>query len=172
MYKRTIGSFTLAKALFVVLLTSAVLTRAAGTATGQFIVQATVKMSCSVAGTENINFGDIPSPVEVDLHRTAQIAMGLNCPYLFPPQPLISLDKGRGAGATFAQRKMTSSSNVADTLNYTLYTDALTVWGDGTEGSSQHRYDGDVVTIDAVIPKGQAPAAGSYQDTIVVTVSF
>ena len=90
----------------------------------------------------------------------------------FIDKPLISLDKGRGAGATFAQRKMTSSSNVADTLNYTLYTDALTVWGDGTEGSSQHRYDGNAVVINAVIPKGQAPAAGSYTDTIVVTLSF
>jgi len=67
---------------------------------------------------------------------------------------------------------MTSSSNLADTLNYTLYTDAGTVWGDGIEGSSQYRYDGNTVTIFAVIPKGQAPAAGSYQDTIVVTVSF
>jgi len=173
MYKRTIGSFTLATALFVVLLTSAVLTRAAGTPTGQFIVQATVNLSCSVKATTNINFGTIQSPIVASEAIPGSVTV--DCPgALF----WVFLGKGRGVGATFAQRKMTSSSNPTETLIYSLYMDAqgTTVWGDGSDGSGN---DGDsgltlprTFSFWGIIAGGQAPAAGSYQDTIVVTVSF
>ncbi|MEI8363027.1 MAG: spore coat U domain-containing protein [Betaproteobacteria bacterium] len=182
MYKRTIGTFALAKALFVVLLTSAVLTRAAGTATGQFIVQATVNLSCSVASTENVNFGSIQSPTGAfdGVGYTATGSIAITCQ---APTFRTSLNKGNGAGATFAQRKMTSTSNAADTLIYSLYlpeeTGASTlVWGDGTEGSEilivggSGSYPTRVFHFKGVIAVNQAPAAGSYQDTIVVTVSF
>ena len=172
-YKRTIGSFALATALFMVLWTSAVPTRAAGTATGSFIVDATVDLSCSVKATTNINFGSIQSPVEGNVSAQGEITV--DCPgALF----WVFLGKGRGVGATFAQRKMTSSSNPTETLIYSLYMDAqgTTVWGDGSDGSGN---DGDsgltlprTFSFWGIIAVNQAPAAGSYQDTIVVTVSF
>ncbi len=174
MYKRTIGSFALATALFMVLLTSAVLTRAAATSTGQFIVQANVALDCSVKSTTNINFGTIHSPTTLFNAPVASGIITVDCPA--SAQYWISLSKGNGAGATFAQRKMTSSSNSADTIIYSLYTELGTVWGDGTDGSEREGSWGTIhpipFTVVAKIPVNQAPAAGSYTDTIVVTLSF
>ncbi len=176
MYKRTIGSFALATALFVVLWTSAVPTRAAGTATGSFIVDATVDLSCSVKATTNINFGSFQSPVEGNVSAQGEITV--DCPT--SSEFWISLSKGNGAGATFAQRKMTSFSNAADTLIYSLYLDGnpwLRVWGDGTGGSERKvglpgLTAPQSFTVYGMIPAHQVPAAGSYQDTIVVNLIF
>jgi len=173
MYKRTIGSFALATALFMVLLTSTVPTRAAGTPTGSFIVQATVNFTCSVKSTENVNFGSIQSPIVASEAIPGSVTV--DCPgALF----WVFLGKGTGAGATFAQRKMTSTSNPTETLIYSLYMDpqGTTVWGDGSDGSGND--GGWNLTLPRTFPfwgiiaGGQAPAAGSYQDTIVVTLSF
>jgi spore coat protein U-like protein len=74
-----------------------------------------------------------------------------------------------------ASRKMSSGVN---TVNYTMYTDAArnTVWGDGTAGSAVNSLTGtggaQAIPVYGRIPSGQAPATGTYNDTILVTLTF
>lgn len=92
-------------------------------------------------------------------------------------QTNISLNTG-GSGS-FAPRKMSSGANQ---LNYNLYKEAnrTSVWGDGTGGTGIWT-DNTLIavlgtnidhTIYGSIPAGQYVAAGSYSDTITVTVEF
>ncbi len=87
----------------------------------------------------------------------------------------ISLSPG-GAGS-FAPRQLNNGGN---TLNYNLYTNPtyLTVWGDGSGGTGT--VPGSIglllLPVNHVvygrIPAGQNAAAGSYTDTISVTVTY
>ncbi len=83
-----------------------------------------------------------------------------------------------GSSGSFAPRTM---MNGGSALNYNLYTSpALTqVWGDGTAGSAQVTrsftallFVSQTTNIYAEIPAGQNVAAGSYADTITVTVTY
>lgn len=82
----------------------------------------------------------------------------------------IALSAGAG---TMASRVMTHG---ADDLQYNLYTDSTrtTVWGDGTSGSVTMRGLGNQVayTVYARIPARQNVPAGSYSDTVTVTVTY
>lgn len=86
----------------------------------------------------------------------------------------IALDAG--SSGTFAARTMTAG---AETLAYNLYLDAArtAVWGDGTGGTSTYgpvaATEGQTsVTVYGRAPAGQDVAAGSYSDTVVVTLLF
>lgn len=91
------------------------------------------------------------------------------------PSFTIALSAG-GAGG-FNPRKLTSDSS---NLNYNMYTDSTytIVWGDGTSGTSTQNYNGiaglNLVTFTDYgrVPAGQFVAAGSYTDTITVTVTY
>lgn len=82
----------------------------------------------------------------------------------------ISLSAGSG---TFAARVMTSSSH---RLDYNLFTDSthLTIWGDGTSGTSTVSANGKgaTYTVYGLIPALQNVPVGSYSDTITVTVTY
>lgn len=87
----------------------------------------------------------------------------------------VSLSSG-GAGS-FSPRQLINGGN---TLNYNLYTDPtyLTIWGDGSGGTAT--VSGSIglllLPVNHVvygrIPAGQNAAAGSYTDTISVTVTY
>lgn len=91
-------------------------------------------------------------------------------------QTNISLSTGSG---TYADRKMSSGSNL---LGYNLYKEAThtTVWGDGTGGTGIFTDNTLILvlgtsinhTIYGSVPAGQYVAAGSYTDTITVTVEY
>ena len=86
----------------------------------------------------------------------------------------IGLSAGAGTGATVTTRKMTSG---AKTINYSLYRDTPggAVWGTtigantlsatGT-GSAQN------ITIHGRVPPQAVPGAGTFTDTVVVTVTY
>ena len=83
---------------------------------------------------------------------------------------------GTGTGATFASRKMSSGSSL---LNYQLYTDSgrTTLWGDGSSSTATVGATGtgsaQATTIYGRLPSGQTGApAGSYADTVAVTITF
>lgn len=83
-----------------------------------------------------------------------------------------SISLGSGSG-TFSARVMPSGANV---LEYNLYTDPsrLTVWGDGTSGTST--VSGAAATADVAvygrIPARQNVPAGTYSDVVVVTLTY
>ena len=76
-------------------------------------------------------------------------------------------------GGSYNQRQMASADDV---LNYNLYTSASrsTVWGDGTGGTGTVGGSAESAnhTVYGRIPAGQNRKAGSYGDTIIVTVTF
>jgi spore coat protein U-like protein len=92
-------------------------------------------------------------------------------------QTNISLSKGDSG--SFTPRKMSSGANQ---LNYNLYKEAshTTVWGDGTGGTGIFTDNVTIAvlgtsidhTIYGRIPAGQYVPAGSYTDTITITVEF
>lgn len=122
--------------------------------------------ACSVS-TNAVSFGqyDVFSSVAMDSAGTISINCDTSTPYD------ISLSTGSG---TLSQRTLSSAT---DTLGYNLYTDTArtTVWGDGnmgtstvggsTSGTVQH-------TVYGRVPAEQNVTAGSYSDTVVVTVSY
>ena len=141
---------------------------AASPATTTFQVTATVVAACTVSA----------SPLAfTDYHPTAasrtdgQTTMSVTCTN--GAGYTIGLGAGMGTGASTTTRKMTSGLN---TLNYSLYkTNAYsTVWGDaGGElvsaigsGAAQN------YTVYGRVPTAQTAPAGSYADTITVTVTF
>lgn len=87
---------------------------------------------------------------------------------------------GAGGSGSYATRRM---SNGASNLNYNLYTNSARtiVWGNGSGGSSTVTLTGGILlggtryftrTVYGRIPAGQNVSAGSYGDTIVVTITF
>jgi spore coat protein U-like protein len=82
----------------------------------------------------------------------------------------VSLSEGLG---TFAARQLKSGSSA---LFYNLYTDAarLSIWGDGSPGTSLVSFSGTAgsYTVYGRIPAGQNVPVGTYGDTITVTLTF
>jgi spore coat protein U-like protein len=79
-----------------------------------------------------------------------------------------------GQSNNYVTRVMHSSN---DALIYNLYTSAArsVVWGDGSGSSSvmaAPKNQNTSLTIFGNIPEGQDPAAGSYVDTILISVDF
>lgn len=89
-------------------------------------------------------------------------------------QPEVAL--GTGAAGSYAPREM---GGPPDVLQYNLFTNATytTVWGDGRGGTStvwpaEVRNKSFRATIYGRIPGGQNVHAGSYSDTVFITVNF
>lgn len=139
----------------------------AGSTSTTFGVTATVTGTCSVsAGTHA--FGTYTG-AQLDTTSTVSVTCTSLSAYT------VALDVGTGSGASVTTRKMTGSSS--GTLNYSLYQDTtrLVVWGTVAgladvvgvgSGALQ------LLTVYGRIPSGQSPAAGSYTDTITVTVAY
>ena len=147
----------------------------AATTTKTFTVSASVSLACSIDSTINIDFGAVVSPLVLDKDVIGGILVMCGTPAVAYQ---LALDKGLGVGATFAERKMTSTTNSADTLNYSLYTDATygVVFGDGTSGSqtvgSSPIPGLTNIGVYGRLFKNQSPSAGLYRDTVTVTLSF
>ena len=94
------------------------------------------------------------------------------------PPPDVTVQIGRSATSSgFAPRSMKHSS-LPDLLHYNLFTSAAmnTIWGDGTGGTPDSAYrkspknKPEVVTIYGRMPAGQDISAGTYSDSLVVTI--
>jgi len=80
--------------------------------------------------------------------------------------------RSAGNSGTFTERRMTSGVNQ---LGYNLYSDAArtTVWGDGVGAGSVSGSGTNVdMSVYGRIPALQNIPAGSYADTITVTVTY
>lgn len=120
---------------------------------------------CSVS-PQSVSFGtyDPLSPSALD--GVGNIAVSCDAATSF------TISLGTGAGS-YSGRVMTSGANQ---LGYNLYTDItrLTVWGDGTGSTSTVSTisTGGDFAVYGRMPAGQNVPAGSYADTIVVTVTY
>ncbi len=156
-------------AIFVFGLCSAGSSAFAATATDTFQVTATVISSCTVDAAD-LSFGsyDPVSATALDVATSLTVHCTNGTAYV------VSLDKGVGAGATVASRRMTSAGQ---TLVYSLYQNAgrTTLWGetagvDTVAGSGSGAQQ--TLSIYGRAPAQQTSPAGAYSDTITVTVTY
>jgi len=167
--------------IVIVLAGAAGLAAAAGTAvaattTTTFAVSATVNANCLVAANP-LNFATYtPGSGDLDVNTTLTVRCTKNTAYT------VALNAGSTVGGAIAQRLM---GNGTDTLQYNLYTSAArsTIWGDGTSSSSTVPGTGAGLGVPNAITHtvygrlvdsaaNQAVSAGSYSDTITVTVTY
>lgn len=89
----------------------------------------------------------------------------------------LTIELSAGSGS-FSQRTLVSG---ASSLGYNLYLSAArtgSVWGDGTGGTAQYgpvtpTLDSETtVTVYGRVPAQQNVGAGSYSDTVVVTITY
>jgi spore coat protein U-like protein len=138
----------------------------AGTATAPpFTVTMTITASCAVVSTQTMTFSN-PGALTASVDATSNLVV--QCTNTTPYN--VSLNAGTGTGATFAARLM---SNGATTVTYSLYTDLAhtTVWGTNNvsqTGNGQNQS----LTIYGHVPPQNAPAPGTYTDSITVTVTY
>lgn len=139
-----------------------------GTAALSVSVTATVTANCALDVT-NINFGSIGAlGSNVDATGLITVTCTNTTPYN------IGLNAGTGTGATVAARKMTKGAQM---VVYTLYKDAArsSVWGNtiGTNTlAGTGTGTGQSLTVYGRVAAQSTPAAGTYSDTVVVTVTY
>lgn len=139
-------------------------------------VSVTLPAYCAVDSASTLAFGtyDPASPANVDASSVIQSRCTKSTPY--------TIALSAGGGGSFAPRKMTNTGPYADQLNYNLYTTNAyaTIWGDGTGGTSTVAGTGAGLLAAATVSSsvwgrllaGQDMAAGTYSDTINITVSY
>jgi spore coat protein U-like protein len=117
------------------------------------------------------------SPTLMTTNTIGVGCVGVSVPLLYYPPPF-TISLSSGVAASFAPRAMAGPGS--SKLSYNIYTTAAltTVWGDGTGGSVTQGGGGNILvptytfTGYGAIPTGQWVRAGSYSDTILVTVTY
>ncbi|CAJ0781238.1 hypothetical protein LMG18090_01293 [Ralstonia mannitolilytica] len=134
-------------------------------------VSANLISDCLISAT-NMNFG---TSGLLNSALTATSAITVNCTNQSPWT--LALSAGSGSGATMSNRLLTRSGG-SQTVGYNLFTSARysSVWGDGTSGTATVTGTGtgvsQVSTVYGRVPAQTTPQAGTYTDTIIVTVSY
>jgi len=129
------------------------------------VTPAAYSAGCSVS-TSGLNFGnyDVFSTLDNEITGSIDVSCQASTTYS------ISLSSGFG---TYASRSMTSGTNV---LAYNLYIDPtrLTIWGDGSSGTSTVSGSGTTGSspVFGRIPARQNAFVGTYSDIVTVTVTF
>ena len=141
----------------------------AATTTTTFPVTATVLQTCLVAALP-LAFGNYDPAAGTDLDAATTLTATCTIGTAYN----VGLSAGLGSGATVASRKMTNGAN---TLNYTLYQEALrtTVWGNTPPTDTVNATAGALPTVHNVYGRvfsGQNVPALLYSDTITVTVTY
>ena len=148
--------------------------RTTGTATLALVLMLLLPAICSAdcsITTTGVNFGPYDvfdsSPVDSTGSVRYQCSGNTNS---------FTIAIGRGSSPTFMPRTL---RNGADAMDYNLYVDAArtSVWGDGTSGTTLFTVSNPTgkavnVPIFGRIQPGQDIAAGTYSDSIVVTIQF
>ncbi|WP_184709175.1 spore coat U domain-containing protein [Rhizobium lusitanum] len=142
----------------------------AATATGNMTVTITIQAQCLVQTAGTLNFGT-NGVITSNIDQTSTI--GIQC--TSGATYNVGLSAGAGAGATTAVRVMTGPG--AATINYGLYRDSARSqsWGvtigtdteTGTGNGSVQNY-----TVYGRVPPQTTPAAGTYTDTVAITVTY
>lgn len=141
----------------------------AATATGSFTSQITITAECKVQSTNPLDFG---THGVLDANVDASTVFSVQCTNGTTYN--VGLNGGSTSGGTVATRLMTSG---IATVNYHMYsnTGRTTTWGNtvGTDtvsgtgnGATQS------MTIYGRVPAQTTPAAGSYADTVTITVTY
>jgi len=125
---------------------------------------------CTIS-TTSVSFGsyDVFASTPTDTTGTVSFTCNGNAD--------VTITLSKGGSSTFNPRTLNGGS---DTLNYNLYKDAArtTVWGDGTGSTSTYTQvsvpsnAAQNLTIYGRIPAAQDVRAGTYTDSVTVTIDF
>lgn len=142
----------------------------AGTTTSQFRVTLTIQAECKITSATDIAFGTT-GVIQSTLTSTG--TLGVQCTNTTPYN--VGLSAGAGSGASVTTRRMSSSGGA--TVDYSLYRDAAgtLVWGDTVSTNTQAATGNGAIqslTVYGRVPAQTTPAAGSYSDTVQVTVTY
>jgi spore coat protein U-like protein len=135
-----------------------------------FTAHAAIKCTITTVGVA-FGFYDVFSSAPLDSAGSVSI----RCVGLGTGIDPISISLSTGGSGSFQPRTLIRGS---DRMSYNLYLDAgrSQIWGDGTGGSLRYASVSNsqpvTLTIFGRIPPGQDVSAGTYSDTIVVTVNF
>lgn len=140
----------------------------AATVTANLPVNATVNSTCVFGNITSVNFGNY-SGVQNDATGSIEVTCNNGTAYN------IGLNAGTGAGATITNRVMTGTPS--GTLTYQLYQNAgrTTNWGNTPPTDTVNVTGNGAVQLATVygrIPAGAVPATGSYNDTVLITVTY
>ena len=144
----------------------------AQTDTSNMNISATVTATCAIEAANALNFGEVGN-TSANVDATTTIDLKCNDGAAFN----IAIGAGGSTGATTTTRAMDEDGAGTDTLTYHLFTDAerSTNWGDSAGVDTRSGTGtGTTESIDVFgrVPVQAAPAAGTYSDTVVVTVNF
>jgi spore coat protein U domain-containing protein, fimbrial subunit CupE1/2/3/6 len=129
---------------------------------------------CTIVSVVGVGFGTYDTLSSSTLDSMGSVTY--NCQNVGPSDQ-ITIDLSKGTAATFSPRRIYSGAN---TLTFNLYLSAArtSIWGDGTAGTSRYgpvqppNGTNTTVYVYGRIPGSQNVPAGSYTDTIVVTINF
>lgn len=136
---------------------------------GMMLTASTAKAGCVTTAT-GVSFGSYhaqaPTPDD------AAGAIGVSCDNNSPQ--IVTISIGTGSSGSYTARRMSSGGNA---LQYNLFSDPsrLQVWGDGTAGTATVTLSfrrSASATVYGRIPTNQLVQAGTYGDTIFVTVEY
>lgn len=146
----------------------------AATATADLNVSITLINQCKVTGG-SINFGNTVGLLDTAIPATGTIAV--KCTALAPYT--VGLDAGKGNGATTSIRKMSKGtpSASAPVVTYTLAMDSA---GGPNWGNAAGSWKSGIGALGAAtqytvygnVPVQDTPEAGTYNDTVTVTVTY
>lgn len=127
------------------------------------------------ASASSLSFGNYSAGASSPTDANGSVTVKCSKTGQILPNLTVALSAG-GAGS-FNPRKMSSG---ASKLNYNMYTTSTytTIWGDGTGGTATQSYaqsqnlNSVTFTNFGQVPASQFVTAGSYTDTITVTVTF
>ena len=136
-----------------------------------FTVSVTVAASCSITASA-MNFGSVGALAS---GVSASTNLSVTCTYTTPYS--IALGTGGAPGATTTTRAMTGPGG---SISYGLYRDAAHTlnWGNNATGSSPDTVSGtgagaaQSLPVYGLVPAQRTPALGTYNDVVVVTVSY
>jgi spore coat protein U-like protein len=145
--------------------------QSSSTASSNLSVTATVTANCTIT-TSAVAFGSVNTLSATNVDASG----GITVTCTNGTGWVASANAGGGTGASLLTRRMSAGSN---TLSYSLYTNSsrTTVWGDGTGSTGTIVNSGtgsaQAIPIYGRIPSGQGTVpAGSYSDTVAVTVTY
>lgn|SRR5215217_2540461 len=138
------------------------------------LAPASARAACEIRNVVGLSFLNYTSTSSLPLDAAGSITFRCTIVQLTP----VTIDLGAGGSNNHVARRMTGPSS--STLAYNLYVDTarLSVWGNGAGGTSRYGPVIPLLGLDITVPiYGRVPAlqsvaAGSYSDTLVVTVNF
>ncbi|NTX35985.1 spore coat protein U domain-containing protein [Myxococcus sp. CA033] len=138
------------------------------------LLSASARASCEIRNVVGLRFLNYTPTSTLPLDTTGSITFRCSLIQLTP----VTIDLSQGGSNNYALRRMQGPSS--STLVYNLYLDAtrLSIWGNGLSGTSRYGPVLPLLGQDITVPiHGRVPAqqsvpAGSYSDTLVVTVTF